>query len=63
MQQALELARYAEEVEGEVPVVAVLVLDNQVIGKGWNRNITLNDPTAHAEIMALRDAGSNLGNY
>jgi len=63
MQQALTLAQYAEQVEGEVPVGAVLVLDNQVIGKGWNRNITLNDPTAHAEIIALRDAGSSLKNY
>ena len=62
MQHALELAQRAES-EGEVPVGAVLVLDEQVIGEGWNRPITDNDPTAHAEIMALRSAAKKLDNY
>ena len=55
MRQALQLALRAQE-EGEVPVGALLVLDNQVIGEGWNRPIGRHDPTAHAEIMALRGA-------
>jgi tRNA(adenine34) deaminase len=63
MQRALELARHAEASDGEVPVGALLVQDGQVIGEGWNRNITLDDPTAHAEIQALRDAGRRVGNY
>nr|WP_049601806.1 tRNA adenosine(34) deaminase TadA [Yersinia nurmii] len=62
MRQALELAQRAQE-EGEVPVGAVLVLDNQVIGVGWNRPIVHHDPTAHAEIMALRQGGQALQNY
>ena len=63
MAHALELARHAEASEGEVPVGAVLVRDDRVIGEGWNRNIAASDPTAHAEILALRDAGRRLGNY
>lgn len=63
MQRALELAIHARDAEGEVPVGAVLVLDGQVVGEGWNRNISLNDPSAHAEISALRDAGQRLGNH
>jgi tRNA(adenine34) deaminase len=63
MSHALELARHAEVREGEVPVGAVLVLDGKAIGEGWNRNIAASDPTAHAEILALRDAGRRLGNY
>lgn len=63
MTRALELAAHAEQAEGEVPVGAVLVLDGKVVGEGWNRNITLNDPTAHAEIQALRAAGQALSNY
>lgn len=63
MRRALELAVHARDAEGEVPVGAVLVLDGQVVGEGWNRNITLNDPSAHAEIGALRDAGQRLGNH
>jgi tRNA(adenine34) deaminase len=63
MAHALELARHAEVREGEVPVGAVLVLEDRVIGEGWNRNIVASDPTAHAEISALRDAGRRLGNY
>ena len=62
MQRALELARRAEA-EGEVPVGAVVVGDGAVLGEGWNRNITLHDPTAHAEIVALRAAGRALQNY
>ena len=62
MTEALTLARRAA-VEDEVPVGAVVVKDGQVIGRGWNRNIGLHDPSAHAEIMALRDAGETLGNY
>ncbi len=63
MRRALELAAHARDADAEVPVGAVLVADGQVIGEGWNRNITLNDPSAHAEILALRDAGAKLGNY
>lgn len=62
MRQALNLAMRAQE-EGEVPVGALLVLDNQVIGEGWNRPIGRHDPTAHAEIMALRQGGAVLQNY
>lgn len=62
MQRALELARHAEA-HGEVPVGAVLVLDAEVIGEGWNQPIGQHDPSAHAEIMALRDAGRKLRNY
>ena len=49
--------------EGEVPVGAVLVQDNKIIGEGWNQSITHHDPSAHAEIMALRNAGRTLENY
>lgn len=63
MSRALQLAAHARDAENEVPVGAVLVLDGAIIGLGWNRNITLHDPTAHAEIMALRAAGERLGNY
>jgi len=62
MRAALALASRAET-EGEVPVGAVVVLDGRVVGEGWNRNIGLNDPSAHAEIVALRAAGESLGNY
>ncbi|MCU7879027.1 MAG: tRNA adenosine(34) deaminase TadA [Candidatus Thiodiazotropha sp. (ex Lucinoma borealis)] len=62
MQHALLLAERAES-QGEVPVGAVVVLHNQIIGEGWNQPIARQDPTAHAEIMALRDAASNRGNY
>lgn len=63
MRRALQLAEHARDAENEVPVGAVLVLDDQIVGVGWNRNITLNDPTAHAEIQALRAAGEKLANY
>ena len=62
MQHALELAHRAES-EGEVPVGAVVVYDEQVIGEGWNRPIVDKDPTAHAEIMALRAAAKKINNY
>ncbi|NND44217.1 MAG: tRNA adenosine(34) deaminase TadA [Xanthomonadales bacterium] len=62
MSRALELAARAES-EGEVPVGAVVVRDDEVIGRGWNRNIGSNDPTAHAEIVAMRAAGEALGNH
>jgi tRNA(adenine34) deaminase len=62
MEEALRSAQRALEA-GEVPVGAVVVCDGRVIGRGWNRNLTDNDPTAHAEIIALREAGRNLGNH
>jgi tRNA(adenine34) deaminase len=62
MQLALELAQQAEAA-GEVPVGALLVRDGRIIGEGWNRPIGSHDPTAHAEIMALRDAGARERNY
>lgn len=62
MRHALMLAQRARD-EGEVPVGAVLVLDERVIGEGWNRPIGHHDPTAHAEIMALRQGGLVLQNY
>jgi len=62
MQRALELARRAEE-EGEVPVGALVVLDNEVVGEGWNRPIQSKDPSSHAEINAMRAAGLRLDNY
>jgi tRNA(adenine34) deaminase len=62
MRRALELARNAE-VEGEVPVGALVVVDGVIVGEGWNRPIGSCDPTAHAEIVALRAAGKQLDNY
>lgn len=62
MRHALELARRAAE-EGEVPVGAVVVLDGKVIGEGWNRPIAACDPTAHAEVQALRAAATTVRNY
>ncbi|MFZ5536552.1 MAG: tRNA adenosine(34) deaminase TadA [Pseudomonadota bacterium] len=62
MERALERARRAEA-EGEVPVGAVLVKEGELVGEGWNRPIAACDPTAHAEIQALRDASERLGNY
>ena len=62
MEEALRAAQRALEA-GEVPVGAVVVCNGEVVGRGWNRTITDNDPTAHAEIVALREAGRNLGNY
>ena len=62
MRRALALARRAEQ-EGEVPIGALVVLDGNVIGEGWNRPIAASDPTAHAEIQALRSASLSLKNY
>ncbi|MGQ0699558.1 MAG: tRNA adenosine(34) deaminase TadA [Panacagrimonas sp.] len=62
MNEALALAGRAAEA-GEVPVGAVLVQDSRVIGEGWNRPIANHDPSAHAEMIALRAAASLLGNY
>jgi len=63
MQRALQLAAHARDAENEVPVGAVLVQDGAIVGLGWNRNITLHDPTAHAEIMAIRAAGERVANH
>lgn len=62
MQRALELAREAAG-NGEVPVGAVLVRDGEILGEGYNQPISASDPTAHAEIMALRDAARRADNY
>jgi len=62
MRQALALAARAEA-EGEVPVGAVVVHDGAMIGEGWNRPISTHDPTAHAEMLALRAAAARIGNY
>ena len=62
MRRALELARNAAD-EGEVPVGALVVLDGKVAGEGWNRPISASDPTAHAEIQALRAASASTKNY
>ena len=62
MQRALGLAEQARQL-GEVPVGALVVLDGQVIGEGFNQPISAVDPTAHAEIVALRDAAKRIGNY
>ncbi len=62
MRSALELAGQARD-SGEVPVGAVVVLGGEAVGRGRNSPITLSDPTAHAEILALRDAAARVGNY
>ncbi len=62
MRQALMLAREAEAA-GEVPVGAVVVKDGEIVGRGFNAPISRSDPSAHAEMMALRDAAQRLGNY
>lgn len=62
MQKAIDLAYVAAEIS-EVPVGAVIVRDNQIIGEGYNQPIGTSDPTAHAEIMALRDAAGKENNY
>ena len=62
MRRALELARRAQA-EGEVPIGALVVIDNEVAGEGWNRPIAARDPTAHAEIEAMRAAAARVGNY
>jgi len=62
MRRALQLARRAQE-EGEVPVGSVVVNENKILGEGWNRPIAAADPTAHAEIQALRAAAASVKNY
>jgi tRNA(adenine34) deaminase len=62
MEEALRCAQRALEM-GEVPVGAIVVHSGQVIARGWNRNITDSDPAAHAEIVALREAGKHIGNH
>lgn len=62
MMRALELAQKAEQ-EGEVPVGAVLVIEDQIIGEGYNKPIVQCDPTAHAEILAMREAAEKIQNY
>jgi tRNA(adenine34) deaminase len=62
MRHALELARQAQDV-GEVPVGAVVIKGGEIIGRGFNAPISRHDPSAHAEMMALRDAAQNIGNY
>ena len=62
MRRALELAKRAGE-EGEVPIGALVVLEGRIIGEGWNRPIAASDPTAHAEIRAMRAAAQHLKNY
>ncbi len=62
MGRALELAQRAQA-EGEVPVGAVIVIREKIVGEGWNRPVSASDPTAHAEIRALRSAARKLKNY
>ena len=62
MQRAYELAVMARD-NDEVPVGAVIVLNDRIIGEGWNQPISSNDPTAHAEVIALKQAGKHIKNY
>ena len=62
MQEAIELAKEAE-LNDEVPVGAVITLDNKIIGRGFNQVISLTDVTAHAEILAIKDASKTINNY
>ena len=62
MEEALRLAQRALEA-GEVPIGAVVVRNRDIVGRGWNRNISEGDPSAHAEIVALREAGTTLANH
>jgi tRNA(adenine34) deaminase len=62
MEEALRCAQRALEMD-EVPVGAIVVFDGKIVGRGWNRNITDSDPTAHAEIVALREAGATISNH
>ncbi len=64
MRRALALAEYAEREHDEIPVGAVLIdAEGNVVGEGWNRNIGDHDPSAHAEIVAMREGGKSLGNH
>ena len=62
MREALRLARSGAD-SGEVPVGAVVVIAGETVGRGWNSPVARNDPTAHAEILALREAAARMGNY
>jgi tRNA(adenine34) deaminase len=62
MQEALRLAREAANA-GEVPVGAVVAIAGEIVGRGWNSPVARNDPTAHAEILALREVAARIGNY
>lgn len=62
MEEALREAQYALAL-GEVPVGAIVVRDGRIVGRGWNRPVLGNDPTAHAEMLAIREAGQDIGNY
>jgi tRNA(adenine34) deaminase len=62
MREALRLAREGADA-GEVPVGAVVVIAGEIVGRGWNSPVARNDPTAHAEILALREAAARMGNY
>ncbi|GAB3030178.1 tRNA adenosine(34) deaminase TadA [Bowmanella dokdonensis] len=62
MEQALDLARLAWK-EGEIPVGALVVQEGNILGQGWNRPISSHDPSAHAEMLAIREAGARIGNY
>lgn len=62
MQRAFELAQQAEQIN-EIPVGAVVVYQGEIIGEGFNQSILLNDPSAHAEMIAIRQAGAHLNNY
>ena len=62
MEEALRCAQRALEME-EVPVGAIVVFEGRAVGRGWNRNISDSDPTAHAEIVALREAAATIGNH
>jgi len=62
MEEALRCAQRALEA-GEVPVGAIVVVGGRIVGRGWNRNIADSDPAAHAEVIALREAGATVGNH
>ena len=62
MREALRLAREGADA-GEVPVGAVVAIAGEIVGRGWNSPVARNDPTAHAEILALREAAARIGNY
>jgi tRNA(adenine34) deaminase len=62
MEEAMRCAQRALEMD-EVPVGAVVVCSGSIVGRGWNRNISDSDPTAHAEMVALREAGATIGNH
>ena len=64
MRRALDLADHARREDDEIPVGAVVVgADGELLGEGWNRNITEHDPTAHAEVVAMRRAGARIANH